>query len=132
MVQRFTKFIGEWINRFRGYLYTALCLALIGWSAYNLGLITGNRGTKPLQEAAVFSIRQSAVSQAPAAGRGSPTPNATHTDPRVVASKASSSKKYHYAWCAGASKIKEANRLWFSTAAAAEAAGYTLAGNCTP
>ncbi len=46
----------------------------------------------------------------------------------VVASK--SGTKYHYPNCSGASRIIAANRIEFSSATAAEAAGYTLAANC--
>ncbi len=48
----------------------------------------------------------------------------------VVASKNGS--KYHYLHCPGAKQIKEENRLSFPSASAAEASGYTLAGNCEP
>ena len=39
-------------------------------------------------------------------------------------------KKYYYAWCESAKVIKEANRIWFSTADEAEKAGYEPATNC--
>ena len=51
-------------------------------------------------------------------------------DLRVVVSKASTTKKYHFTWCAGAKQIKETNKLWFETELLAQKAGYTLAGNC--
>lgn len=51
-------------------------------------------------------------------------------DPRVLTSKSSSSKKYHYSWCGSGKQIKTENQVWFPTAQAAEQAGYTLAGNC--
>lgn len=51
-------------------------------------------------------------------------------DTRVVVSKASTSKRYHYTWCPGAKKIKEENKIWFNSAQEAESRGYALAGNC--
>jgi len=120
--------IGEWVKRHRERLWTALCIALAAWSAYNLGLIHASRGARPLQDAAVFRVREGNVPQASAAGQGR-APD--RSDPRVVVSKSSSSRKYHHSWCPGAKQIKEANRVWFPSAAAAEAAGYALAGNCT-
>ena len=39
-------------------------------------------------------------------------------------------KKYYYAWCESAKTIKEQNRIWFSTQAEAEKAGYQPAANC--
>lgn len=47
---------------------------------------------------------------------------------RVAASK--NGTRYYYPWCGGISRIKEANKIWFSSAGAAEAAGYTLASGC--
>ena len=49
-------------------------------------------------------------------------------DRRVVVSK--NSNKYHFTWCSGTKRIKEENKLWFADEAAAQAAGYTKAGNC--
>ncbi len=117
------------------HLWQGMLFALIAWSAYNLGILGARHGAKSAQEAVLFQQRDSIVSQTPTAastqGQGSTKPAVDHSDPRVVASKTSKSKKYHYTWCAGYSQIKEANRLWFPTAAAAQAAGYSLAGNCS-
>jgi methylphosphotriester-DNA--protein-cysteine methyltransferase len=33
-------------------------------------------------------------------------------------------------WCSSANRIKEENKVFFLTKEAAQAAGYTLAGNC--
>lgn len=49
---------------------------------------------------------------------------------QVITSKNGS--KYHYSHCSGAKQIKEENKIVFATPAAAEAAGYTLAANCSP
>lgn len=48
----------------------------------------------------------------------------------VVASK--NGQRYHFAHCAGAKQIKEENKIVFASPQAAEAAGYTLAANCSP
>lgn len=42
------------------------------------------------------------------------------------------SDKYHYPECSGASKIKEANKVWFKNKAEAAAAGYVPCKICTP
>lgn len=47
---------------------------------------------------------------------------------RVVASKNGS--RYHYPWCAGASQIKEENKVWYASEDAAQQAGLTKAKNC--
>jgi len=40
------------------------------------------------------------------------------------------SDKYHFPWCSGALRIKEENKVWFSSREEAEMAGYTPAANC--
>jgi len=120
------------LNRDR--MWRGFVVALVAWSGYNVGIISANHGARPAQEAAIFQPRTAIVSQTPKpSGQGTTTTKSARADdPRVVASKSSKTKKYHHPWCAGASQIKEANRLWFPTATAAQQAGYTLAGNCTP
>ena len=53
---------------------------------------------------------------------------ATETEVRFVASK--SGTKYYLPSCAGAERISEANKVWFVSASAASAAGYSPAANC--
>lgn len=50
------------------------------------------------------------------------------SDRTIVASK--NGTKYYLSGCAGAQAISEANKVWFVSAFAAEAAGYTPAANC--
>ena len=45
-----------------------------------------------------------------------------------VASKAG--KSYYFPWCGSANRIKDANLVWFSNRAIAEAKGYVPASNC--
>jgi len=108
-------------------------VTLIGWSAYNLGLIQAQKGELPAQSRALLEVRDSAVSQtSETSGQGgSVRSGVDRSDPRVVVSKSSGSKKYHHTWCSSGSRIKEENRVWFPDAQAARDAGYTLAGNCT-
>jgi len=40
------------------------------------------------------------------------------------------SDKYHLPWCGGAGRIKEENKIWFSSKEEAEARGYSPASNC--
>lgn len=51
-----------------------------------------------------------------------------NTEKIFVASR--NGKKYYYAWCDSAQKIKESNRVLFSTKEEAEKAGYEPAANC--
>ena len=119
--------IGEFVKRHREAGWQCLVLCLIGWSAYNIGTLRG-QSAAPGPAVPLLEARDSIVSQTPAPGRGS---GVDRSDTRVVVSKSSASKKYHYSWCSSALRIKEENRVWFPTAAAAQAAGYSLAGNCS-
>jgi hypothetical protein len=46
----------------------------------------------------------------------------------LVASKNGS--KYHFPWCSGALRIKNENKIWFSSFEEAKASGYEKALNC--
>jgi hypothetical protein len=54
--------------------------------------------------------------------------SSANTEKLYVASK--NSDKYHYPWCSGAQRIKEENKVWFSSKEEAEKAGYSPATNC--
>jgi len=122
--------IGDWVKDHRDWIWTGVLIALAAWPAYNLGLLRAQRGSQPLQEASLFRAREGIVPRAASAGQGS-APIVDKSDPRVVVSKSSKSMKYHHVWCAGAQQIKESNQVWFPSAADAQAAGYSLAGNCS-
>lgn len=55
-------------------------------------------------------------------------PSEVLTATSYVASKTGT--KYHLPWCSGAARIKEENKVWFTSKADAEAAGYEPALNC--
>lgn len=117
---------GGWLGKGRELvrkLFIALVILLVALLSFGIGRLTGSRGGEsvkieydPSLSAAAVSITQTNTSAAPVAV-GS-----------VVASKSGS--KYHYPSCPGAKQIKEANKITFQSAQAAEAAGYTLAANC--
>ena len=37
---------------------------------------------------------------------------------------------YYFPWCAGADRVRDANKIWFQSAGAAEAAGYSPGKGC--
>lgn len=124
--------IGDFVKRHRDHTWQGFVLALVAWSAFNLGIIGSRKGATPAQEAALLQPRNAIVSQATTSTKQGTVKTAIdRSDPRVVTSKTSSSKKYHHAWCSSGQRIKPENQVWFPTAAAAQAAGYSLAGNCT-
>lgn len=109
--------------------FLGLCIVLISVISFNLGRINA------LHKTPIKITGEANVYQATAGNSIINKPKTTPIQPkdlRVVASKASTAKKYHFTWCAGAKQIKESNKLWFENESLAQQAGYTLAGNCLP
>ena len=129
MLSKITNFI----KSAQYHIFLAVCIILISIISFNVGkinalhkiplTITENQNQNQNQKADIYS----------ASTKSNTTlkQNVAPVDNRVVVSRASTTRKYHHVWCASASKIKEANKLWFNSAQEAEAVGYTLAGNFT-
>lgn len=69
-----------------------------------------------------------AAAPAAAGAAGSAAGSAAVVEGRFVASK--NGTRYYLPACSGATRISEKNKVWFASAAAAEARGYTPAANC--
>lgn len=91
-------------------LFPALLIIIVGALSFGLGRMSVLPAEPPVAAATV------AVSEAP--------PEVE----RYVGSK--NSDKYHLPWCSGAQRISPENQVWFDSREAAEAAGYSPAGNC--
>lgn len=114
---------------------TALVVVLSSLGAFGLGLLEGRAlSQKTITTEQVPQVEKKLTTPTTAslsASAGSvlePTPPALTQGGQYVASKNGS--KYHLPWCPGAKAMNEANKIWFSTKAEAEAAGYTPASNC--
>jgi methylphosphotriester-DNA--protein-cysteine methyltransferase len=81
---------------------------------------TTSKTTKPTTEPA----KPTATSEPTQTTGTTTTPEAG----QIVGNK--NSKKYHLPGCPSYDSVSEKNRVYFKTAAEAEAAGYTKAGNC--
>ncbi len=99
--------------------YAAALILLVGFASFGLGRLSKIAEVKtPITIEAPISQIAAAASAPPAAAGGG----------EVVASKGGT--KYHFPWCAGASKIAAANKISFVSVEAARKAGYTPASNC--
>ncbi|MBI2064278.1 MAG: hypothetical protein HYT66_01040 [Candidatus Yanofskybacteria bacterium] len=117
--------IGDWVKARQKDIFLSFCMLLIAVIGYNLGKINSLKQT-PITITGGEADVYSAVSD-----KNQRTPKNTQAqviDRRVVVSK--NSDKYHFTWCSGVKRIKEENKIWFETEAAAQAAGYAKAGNC--
>lgn len=100
------RMVGEW--------GLAAIIILLGLGSFALGRLSALEDAR--QPVSVYEASAAA---------------ATHAIPlggQFVASRTGS--VYYYPWCAGAQKIAQGNQLWFSSEAAAKAAGYAPAKNC--
>lgn len=91
-----------------------LVVFLVAFASFGLGRLSATEAAKP-----AVSVGEAPLEEEP---RG------MSIGGLVVASKNGS--VYHFPWCSGAAQIKAANKIWFSSEAAAEAAGYTPSKSC--
>lgn len=119
-----TKF-WTFVKQLQFEIYLGSCFALVAIISYNLGhsaiFSHGN---------IVYNQNADIIQAADFATGGATIPSVNKLDKRVVASKNSTSKLYHFTWCSGAKRIKEENKVWFVNETEAVSSGYSLAANC--
>jgi len=118
MIPKLVKFCKENNNE----LYLATIIILTAVISFGLG-----RLSKIREEKMPITIESSEISETIPLSTSN-VDSGIKADKIFVASK--NGKKYYYAWCESANVIKEQNRIWFSTQAEAEKAGYQPAANC--
>ena len=113
-------------------LFLGLTIILIATLSFGLGRlsVSERKGIELKFDPDLVTEGGEAIQSGAAINSTSMSPAATYKAGEVVTS--SKGTKYHYPHCPGAKQISEANRLIFASAEAAEASGYTLAGNCSP
>jgi hypothetical protein len=119
--------IGNVVKKYQKDIFLGFCIVLISTISFNLGRINALNKT-PLKITGEANVYQATVGNSVLSSKK--TVPVQPKDLRVVASKASTTKKYHFTWCPGAKQIKETNKLWFVDESLAQKAGYTLASNC--
>ncbi len=123
------------VKKCQSSMFLGICIMLIAIISFNLGKINALHQVpiKISEGANIYKAISGNTSQTTVQKGISATPKPQQpADMRVVASKNSNPKKYHFTWCSGAKRIKLENQIWFNSAAEAEKAGFVLAGNCTP
>ena len=109
-------------------LFLSLVIILVASLSFGIGRLTVVGKREPVKIEYDLALTESAtpsVEQTASVIKAVDNENTS-----VVVSK--NGTKYHYLHCSGAKQIKEENKIVFATPAAAEAAGYTLAANCSP
>ncbi|MEK7178660.1 MAG: hypothetical protein AAB727_00195 [Patescibacteria group bacterium] len=107
-----------------------LVVVLVGLGGFGLGRLSKLKEAKvPVRiEYPRNGMLESAVNGDGAAVSLSDNRAILESEGTVVGSK--NGTKYHYPWCSGAQRIKEENKIWFSSEEEARKAGYAPAGNC--
>lgn len=107
-------------------IFAVLLIIFVGFASFGLGRLSVLENSQPeiTIEKTTLGSRESAASFAAVQGQEESIPG----EGAVVASR--SGKAYHYPWCSGAKRIKEENKITFSTIAEARSAGYEPAKNC--
>lgn len=114
MISNYAQKIKDRIEERKIDLSIAAIIFLVGLASFGLGRLSA-----VLPEKTPVTVTESAfvMQKSGEAEKG-----------RYVASKNGSA--YHLPSCSGAQRIKEENKIWFSTKQEAEALGYRPAGNC--
>lgn len=115
------------VKLYQKEIFLGFCIILISVISFNVGRINALHKT-PIKITGEANVYQATIGGSVLSNKKSAP--VLPKDPRVVASKASSSKKYHYSWCSSGKRITQKNQLWFANESTAQKAGYTLAGNC--
>lgn len=124
------------IKSYQYHIFLAICILLISFVSFNLGKLASNeKGSIRITEGGRWKVDGGNLT-AEVFQASDNTPHSTLSPPksldlRVVASKKSKTKLYHFVWCPGQKRIKEENKLWFNNEQEAIQIGYKLAGNCT-
>ncbi|MEX0930874.1 MAG: hypothetical protein WDZ68_01135, partial [Candidatus Paceibacterota bacterium] len=99
-------------------LFFAILIVLIATTSFGLGRASINPVAQNTQAAGIIMTESEVVEEKVV----------TDTEQRLVGSK--NSDKYHLPHCPGASRIKDENKVWFSSEDEARSMGYIPAANC--
>jgi hypothetical protein len=113
------KYIWEKIKSVGEDLYIYLIIILIGLLGYGLGRLS------KIEESRVPITIKSSASLV--LSKDDKVISETQSG-QFVASR--NGKAYYAPWCAGVSRIKPENKIWFKNSAEAEGAGYKKASGC--
>jgi hypothetical protein len=124
------KAIWQKIGDYRQEAFVTAIIVLTAGFSFGLGRLSKIVESRPPVKiiSAVSQVNNSAsVSDVLSPTSVSPTATGEIAG-KVVSSK--NGKKYYYPWCAGVSRIKEENKVWFQSEKEAESAGFTIASGC--
>ena len=131
--------IQKFSNKFKGYVSNSdilipLVIIAIGAGSFGLGRLSALLEEKERISFldASHPFAESVAGESAAVAKNAENKTASYAAPvdggLLVGSREGT--KYHFPWCSSAERIKEENKIWFSSREEAENAGYTPAANC--
>ena len=130
MIPKLVKFC-KLARRGGGELYLAAVIVLVAVISFGLGRLSKIREEKtPITIENVKENEETGESKPLSTSNVDKTNSSAPSSSSKIFVASRNGKKYYYAWCESANVIKEQNRVWFSTQAEAEKAGYQPAANC--
>ena len=125
---KFTK-CKDWFQNSEKEIFTVLIIFLTAFISFGLGRLSNLLDKK---KPIVIENMPAAISAVLPTTGDSETEflsgNLTCESGLLVASK--NGTKYYFPWCGAVTKIKEENKIWFSSREEAEKNGYSPAKNC--
>lgn len=114
------------IAPYKDDLFIALIIVLVAVIGFGLGRLSAIYDQKePIR--IEYGVNQTSIAKNALSGTNLEV-SPPSEEKLYVASK--NSDKYHFPWCSGAKRIKESNKMWFSSKEEAEGMGFKPAGNC--
>lgn len=120
MIQNLWNKIKAWFLPREGEVVLAAVIILTALASFGLGRLSALGKNK-------FPVRIETKNQS-AAALSSQNPKTESAQNLFVASR--NGQVYHFPWCAGAQRIKEENKIYFSSKEEAQKAGLRPAANC--
>ncbi len=118
-----------WLSKVPEGTLTILVVVLASSGCFGLGILAGREmKDEGIQVEQLPLSKELPAASVQALSVAPEVPLALPAGGQYVGSKKGT--KYHLPWCPGAKTMNEANKIWFESKEAAEAAGYTPAGNC--
>lgn len=116
---------------FSADFFVAVVIVLVAFSSFGLGRLSSLEGKKSpiiIEKNLSFSPVLDGKNQIKNLSDNKTNKTKEISPKLFVASKFGT--RYYLSWCGGVSRIKEENKVWFSSEDEAKKAGFSLASNC--
>ena len=128
MVQNWLLKCKAWFLPREGEIIFVVALISIAIISFSLGRLSAINDRKaPIQ---VLGDRPTQTAEVLSSVKEKTEPKAKIDEKNALYVGSKNGSVYHFPWCPGAQKMKEGNKIFFSSKEEAEKAGYRPAANC--